>query len=499
MIMTLQHHPARPACRRPGFSLLEIMIAIMIMGLGMVMVATIFPVSLGMARDTVRSDMALVVADAAIATLRARVPNSIQLVDEDPLNPYPRHAILAPNMGYIMQNQPDQIIAANSNSEIMSTFAISGWSNWDDINYSSLPPVIAGEQPGRLFTELTGWPAHDSSADDSVAYVVPAQNIRNDDQLVVEIPPTPVPTGSAPPLFPRLHLADRVYPAPLTYDAAQQSYQDPVSQAYIDPLTGDRIDPQTGNPNGEADERYLLHLLADGDPAADTSRSPTYYSWTAIYCRCSNGDETIIGNPNPNLLVSVVAMHRLSVNARYARQKELGVDTDALYEVNFNLDPDDPSNNIDDLLQPAPDLDPETDMVFPVPWLVMFNRVDLAQGEIVCTAEVARLLPRGSFFVVAVQQEELYAGTPHQVLDSIWEPSMLGASNPSILQNEEKASLKIAPKAGAVTTLNNLAVWVFPPPILTTSTTARESTNSADIQFGPISPVIGVALEVLTW
>ncbi len=475
MTMTMQH-PARPASRRPGFSLLEIMIAIMIMGLGMVMVATIFPVSLGMARDTVRSDMALIVADAAIATLRAKVP--VEKLDlAPPTTSQPAaYAILAPNMGYIMRNQPDQIIDANSNFSVMSAFTgmdeLSTWGSWSrTFTFSS----AIDEQPFRIFTEKSGWAMHDPSANTSVAYVVPAQNIRNDDQLVVEIPPVPVPSGSAPPLFPRLHLADRVYPAPLIYKDGY--YQDAVRGYRIDPLSGDRIDV---NP---PDEAYLMHLLAEGDPAADRPRPPTYYSWTAIHSRCPNGYGTAGSNPDQNLLVTIVVTHRLSVNSRYARQKELGADTDEFYDVNF-----DTSSPVDQLLKPGPDDNPETDMVFPVPWLVQFNAVNLAEGEITCTAEVARLLPRGSFFVVAVGRDDLCAGTPHQVLDSVWDTSMLpdDPANP-------RASLKIAPKAGSTAILKNLAVWVFPPPI------TGDRAQVATTRFGERSPVIGVALEVLVW
>ncbi len=501
MTMTMQH-PARPASRRPGFSLLEIMIAIMIMGLGMVMVATVFPVSLGMARDTVRSDMAMVVADAAIATLKARVPGKSILVN--PEDTY-SHAILAPNMGYIMRNQPDQIIDANSNYDVMSAFQVSGWSDWSGIEswnypFSPPPPVVAGEQPARVFTEKSGWDIHQllSTSTDNVSLVIPAQNIRNDGQLVVEIPPVPVISPIKP--FPRLHLADRVYPAPLIYDATRQLYQDPRNRGtesnpyYIDPQTNTSVNPpsswnlievnaSTGAIVDTKEHNYLMNLLAEGDPAAD--RPPTYYSWTAIHSRCPNGYGT---TDDGNMLAAVVVTHRLSVNSRYARQKEIEGDSDTdVYNVNFNT-----STPVDQLLRPEPDDNPETDMVFPVPWLVMFNEVNLAEGEITCTAEVARLLPRGSFFIVAAGQEELYAGVPHQVIDSIWDPSMLPDDPAS-----PRASLKIAPKAGSTAELTNLAVWVFPPPILTTATAIRQSTNSADIQFGERSPVIGVAMEAL--
>jgi len=377
-------------------------------------------------------------------------------------------------------NSPDQLV--DLNYEIMVDHPMgdlfgTAWPESED------PPVASftlnpfhtdiTEQPARVFTELGGWTAH-HLPDGSASFVVPAQNIRNDGQLVVEIPPNPV--ASPPGPFPRLHLADRVYPAPLTYDAANGYYRDAVSGYQVDPLTGDRINPD--------DEGYLLHLLTDGDP--ETDRSPTFYSWTAIHNRYANSyGASQAGSERRDLLVTIVATHRLNVNARYARQREREDDTSTEeYNVNF-----DTSAPVDQLLRPEPYSDANTDMVFPVPWLVMFNRVDLEAGEIVCTAEVARLLPRGSFFVVAVGQEELYAGTPHQVIDSVWDPSMLGYSDPQNLPPAAQALLTIAPKIGAtVPELYNLAVWVFPPPI------------SADRQqFGPRSPVIGVALEVLTW
>ncbi|HOM53906.1 MAG TPA: type II secretion system protein, partial [Phycisphaerae bacterium] len=68
----------RSSSQRPGFSLVELMIAIMILGLGMVMVATVFPVSLDMTRNTLQMNISDAAFDAAVSTLRLKVPSQFE-------------------------------------------------------------------------------------------------------------------------------------------------------------------------------------------------------------------------------------------------------------------------------------------------------------------------------------------------------------------------------------------------------------------------------------
>src|SRR5262249_30642514 len=60
--------------RLSAFSMVELLIAIMILGLGLVMVATIFPVGLDMTRETVEKGISLAAADYAVDLIKLKVP-----------------------------------------------------------------------------------------------------------------------------------------------------------------------------------------------------------------------------------------------------------------------------------------------------------------------------------------------------------------------------------------------------------------------------------------
>ena len=64
---------ARGVAARPGFSLVELMIATVILGIGLVMVATIFPVAVDQTREAVQMSIAQSVARSAEETLRLRM------------------------------------------------------------------------------------------------------------------------------------------------------------------------------------------------------------------------------------------------------------------------------------------------------------------------------------------------------------------------------------------------------------------------------------------
>src|SRR5439155_6013669 len=57
-----------------AFSMIELLIAIMILGLGLVMLATVFPVGFDMTRDTVEKHIAMAVGEHAVATVELKVP-----------------------------------------------------------------------------------------------------------------------------------------------------------------------------------------------------------------------------------------------------------------------------------------------------------------------------------------------------------------------------------------------------------------------------------------
>lgn len=71
---------ARPATLRPGFSLAEVMIAIGILGIGMLMVATTFPVGLDQTRIAMQETMAPLVSDEIYATLNLLLEDHSQRV-----------------------------------------------------------------------------------------------------------------------------------------------------------------------------------------------------------------------------------------------------------------------------------------------------------------------------------------------------------------------------------------------------------------------------------
>ena len=60
--------------RRRGFSLMELMIAIMILGIGLVMVATVFPIGVEQIAQTLKTNIAESAAESAIGVLQVKVP-----------------------------------------------------------------------------------------------------------------------------------------------------------------------------------------------------------------------------------------------------------------------------------------------------------------------------------------------------------------------------------------------------------------------------------------
>lgn len=443
-----------------GFSMVELMIAIMILGLGLVMVATVFPVGLDMTRTTLQMSIAQAATEAAVATVQIKVPAYKNLDASVALPPNEvrdaTNRVLQPDINLIElrtnrapNTPPDTTIDANEWAAKSVIASVSGtppglnaWTNWPGALNASIIDMA------RVFTERTGWDAELSGDLTNPAFVLPPQN------LPVDIPGgyasatdftvfanLTVPSFGPRANMVRVSLVDSVYP--------------PVD-----------IHKPDGTPRSV--------------PDVVTDVANRRYGWNVIAHRVSSNASV------RDLLASVVVFYRGELGNRFARQEGK---TSTPYDVNYNLPAD-----RDDLLQPNPDPDPATDMQFPQPWLVVLGGdttvntnlgVEPSSGQVLCTAEVARLLPPNSYFIIARTSGNLVAGTAHKVLSSAWDPEMIGKSLAT--QANNPATLQIARDGGGLQ--QNVLAWVYPPPILNRRTATTPDT------FATRSPVVGVALR----
>ncbi|HPD31820.1 MAG TPA: type II secretion system protein [Phycisphaerae bacterium] len=428
----------------PGFSLLELMIAIVILGIGMVMVATIFPIGIDMAAQTVQMNIAQSVADAALATLKLKVPSISDLTGDSVAS----YLVFAPD---VTATDLDTVIDNSANNNDVLALALSGkksgpppppltdWMPVDSpwvveygppgLNIASYLTGIfpAGGPPKvRLFTETTGWTGEKGASGPGgawdYAYVIPSQNLllnyltwlsQGKDPRSSMIPPT---LGQVPDVYP-VNLVDQVYP--------------PVPLIAFDPKKNE----------------YKKRLPADFIPDVAGRR----YSWIGIH------HVTDPTSGRARFVVTILVTHRSSLTNRYARQAEPSQDKVAGYNPRF-IQPDDRR----ELRLPKPDMDSRTDMLFPHPWLVRFDQINLGTGEVRCTQAVADLLPPGSYFVAArsvyafnSSNEQIFpaalaAGTAYEVSarqgqrgnpDDIWtlqirrQPPVAGAASEWIPEN----------------------------------------------------------------
>jgi len=243
--------------------------------------------------------------------------------------------------------------------------------------------------------------------------------------------------------------------------------------------------------NGNRDPK-LVDVNGNPTPQLFQELADRRYSWTVIHHRISSSPSV------RDLLLSIVVTHRADPAARYARQKDrrtpLPTTPPGLLRFDLSsLDIANPTTNQDrnpaeSLMLPLPDDTDtpvngvvDTDTLFPQPWLVILNTINVPIGEVQCTKEVAKLLPTGSFFIIARTQNNLVAGTAHKVLNSRWDETI-----PSTPDDPSKpsATLQLARDGAGVEV--NVPVWIFPPPIEDRNNPAR---------FGARSPVVGVALR----
>ncbi len=480
-----------PISFRPGFSLLELMIAIMILGIGVVMVATVFPVGLEISRDTIQTTLAAPVAESALNTLLTKVPFFKPIDDPNASSPNPPNAtarVLVPNVAATdldtdIDDQDIQVLSA-LNVAYAPTSPV-----FPPVSYRLLPltqfwtavppttSIWVGLNPApqtfaqyidhtRVFTARTGWSAELNSWLD--AAVMPSGNLPADlaartalltsfktgspatpEEFRDQIPTMVLPTiiTMAQPDLPRVNLVDQVYP--------------PVE------LTNTDGSGRTAT--------FVLNELFN-----------RRYMWMAFQRLSITTSSNL-----RSLSASLAILHRADLYVRFPRQASLP-SAGSLYDVRFDLG--NPTHRVA-LLRPQPDSEPLTDSVFPRPWLALvhFNYDPVLDaptpqpGTVTCSAEVARLLPAGSFFIIArstPQNNPVYlAGRYFPVLRSEWDPAALASTvDPHANASSFPWAQVEIPKTNAQPA-QNVLVWVFPPGI----------TRTSPVEFQTRSPLIGVA------
>jgi len=424
----------RSSSQRPGFSLVELMIAIMILGLGMVMVATVFPVSLDMTRNTLQMNISDAAFDAAVSTLRLKVPSQFENLE------------------------PGSRGAAPGPADIVL---------W--------PDVFQGRV--RAFTEQTYWDAEMHGVFRNNTWVVASMNLTSDDNNpVLEANPLDpeqpykyaeqpyehsVPyiqhpdfstTGRPLPRLPRIHLADRVYP----------------------PLNVETLPDDTYRVWDESTRQYIAFpdLAPLNVYVAQTARGRRY-AWTA-FARQGGATLEEFTDGKRTFICTIVLTYRGDLDARYARQEQ---PPDGQFNFSNSNNPDF-KNDVELMRVPRADSHGKsTDTVFPQPWLVMLKSINPMTGVITCTSAVARLLPVDSYLIIASHANATapQAGAPIRITGNPGWDRMLNAP----------ASLQMPRYSGPMA--YNVPAWVFPPAI-----------RPDRVTFHNTSPVVGVAVREIT-
>ncbi|NLE60170.1 MAG: type II secretion system protein [Planctomycetes bacterium] len=466
-----------PSSFRRAFSLLELMIAIVILGIGMVMVATIFPIGIDLAAQTVQMNIAQAVADAAMPTLELKVPIYSKFGTMSNPNVHSPVVIAADVMTTDMDipvptiDEVDKVALSSSGLSTGAQWNPPVGAPWfvdtsldldmDSRTIASHAGYLFNNPPElpklRYFTETTGWTGEKSPPSPGeqwdYAHVIPSQNLWPaymnpplpyvpDD--VRGLPPMIPPTlGQVPDVYP-LNLVDCVYP-PVPW-----ALQHPSSYQMVPlPLAG------------------VLSDLAG-----------RRYSWIAIH---HYTDPNVGGS---RFVVTLLVTHRSNLVNRYARQADMN--STPGYNPSFSSDAERRK-----LEAPKPDDDPSTDMLFPQPWLVRFRQINPGTGEVRCEPEVARLLPAGSYFVIARSVYAYDAGNTKQY------PPILTAGTACEVLGNQGGTLQIRRQGEPGWTIENpisqkamqeVYAWVVPPAIERSGKTYTFQTKS---------PVAGVFMRMV--
>lgn len=455
-----------------GFSLVELMIAIMILGLGMVMVATVFPVSLELTRGTLQLNIADAAFESAIATLKMRIPSRhMKLEPELPptgMPDVPAEVVLWPDVRRIELDSNARIDQERHAVLFAEKYAIPAFATptriaFNDVLFTTLShgafaghwTTYRGIFPDytRAYTEQTYWDAemHTEIGDGSFrlnSWVVRSVNITASGLMLPEelvpgvgdlsLPYIQNPLAVVPPRAARIHLADRVYP-PINVEAVP----DGSGYAVWNPNTNTYDFFPEPDALGKLNE-YIFDVARE-----------RRYAWTAF---ARQGGNTLLEfkDGKRSFMCTIVLTYRGNLSARYARQQQPTNDRQ------FNFSNSAGSDFADDVFLmrvPRPDTNgPDTDTMFPQPWLVMLDVVNPKAGVITCTGAVARLLPVDSYFIVAQKNAGLQAGAPIKITGG---PSYINPGNLA----DPIYTLEFNRFGFGMGIAQNVAVWVFPPAI----------------------------------
>ncbi len=556
---------------RFGFSMIELMIAIMILGIGLVMLATVFPVGLDMTRQTVEKSVSLAAAEAAIQILQLKVPTAHDELTNVVRLPYPpiptpwpgptntelvffpRSTILAndpvllllktgaspldPNLYSI---ETDANIQAND-LDASTSFTVPSVYPATDIfvaadKVTTLPNLKGAFTNGsardgflqrsEAFTEVSAWDSDPPSPDPTrpsgtidvssfvtdVSYILRGENIvanvlhgsqsewdvRTADKnparpfLQTEFPPfierfrrqrfdsAGASLGSIPDGNPggraggRIHLLEQLYP-PINLDLNQTQNIDRWGISATDLARA-----QTLSSNYALAARWTL------ERGLAMEVSQRRISWTAIHYRKSQ--------PR-HYGVTIVVTSRGDLTSNYAYQRDQRGKVDYrpydLQAAAFLVTDDDPTKSLYTPLA-APDADRTSttlpdlqDGLFPRPWLVAFglppgkplptswkmltdgtNFFESRGNHLLCTTDVARLIPAGSAFVIA---RGPLVGRVISVVASSFDQNQLGVAPES--QTPADIQVDNLPEQimnDPIADGQQIYAWVFPPAVLRT-------------------------------
>lgn len=489
-VMQPMHRRRYPHGRRPAFSLVELMIAIMILGLGMVMVATVFPVSLDVTRDVLQIQISNNAVAAAVATLELRVPRAHETMDQTTglamrvllpdmdiiqLKDTPTPASITGLEFYALYRNPASTTANTPFAFAPNTPLSLQWGDysWNSIQaynsalpssifWSSLSSYNATEQDmltrSRNYSEWTFWDAEQVGNYLNGTWVVASENlgagkVNGVNPVVIERPPYIVlPSSNSPRTVPAIDIADRVYPPIEVSVNANGVYQNPQ-----------RWNKDNGDYEVFANDAEMRAYVAQ-----EIVDRQTRYSWTAIHHKALNLDVSnaqTAFETKPAFLCTIVVTHRGDTSSRYARQLDQGSINDGQFDLGNSIAGQSVASaaDADSLGLPEPDL-AGYDTLFPQAWLVALTDFSPADGAVACRAAVARLLPRDSYFVIAqapptgLNAASVAPGTAYKVIGSNYKETM-GSGDEVVLKVPRGSGGPYGP----------VAAWVFPPAILSRS------------------------------
>ena len=457
--------------RRLGFSLLELMIGIAILGLGMVMVATIFPVAWDRARTLSEYRVQRTVTDNARVTVKA-----LARVSAPAHGPFPADADASSFLGDVLHDRVNNAL-------------VTACPNWTH------PPVGL------------------SNAADTWIHALNMENIRVANRAFV---PERLWAAQDPEL--RLQGAELNLPPEVvqrSFFRAQIAFQERVY-----PPVGPRKKVETEDPHtGE-------RLFTGDDNAWDEALATRRYAWAVLH-RLNDPLQFLPANPEemneaegneaksrrPSFDLYYVILHRSQPTNRYARQ-DPGLETRAAV------------SNVCDLMVPpvVPVARPsDEDLMFPVPWRVqvefpedppLVTKVDatgvpteaqvppeaLSGEDTAKKVMCVQMFPRGAQFIDEITGQ-VYRVVKRRVTGDEGDQAFLTLDRQVFIEDLDLPLLpdgssdpRCQPNPVGVLVECELVrtVWVFPPPV---QPTTRELGDA--LIFEGSQPVVGIERRTL--